>query len=359
MSDEGFEKGLKLLLNNAYDRPEPDENFRNQLLERLRGKQSQTRAVRRRRVLTLYSACTTAAAAAVVIGFVPFSALTQYPAGGQASGTITAQAPQPEATNLTTSQFVTPSRTPDLRKLFLENTRSGSELPGAITVSNHSSAPSALSDNTDRIPASSVPTAPLLTLAGTQAQALNAIDIRNENATDWTALKPGSTFKLQKGMQIRTPVGMVDPTTIAIGNSTMLMLDGMSRINVGEQSLQLQDGRAVLSLSNSRSAVGMQLAEQELALQPGTMAFLRVEDNEDYAHNGAPAPVLVLLKGTALPITESGQVREGSNVLTAQKVYELYNTGTGRYPSRALGSYESQQRFQPMINAIATAHEFD
>lgn len=363
MTDEGFEKGLKLLLNNAYDRPEADEGFRTQLLERLRDKQTQARSARKRRIVTLYTSCAsvTAAAAAVVISIVPLSSPS---ATGSSSFVVSATQPQAvfRAGDLNQKRFSTPVRTPNLSVLFEQNrqAQSGGAMQAVPVAASTGAVRSGMSGpkSRDSIPATSIPAAEMLALAGQTAHALNAIDLRDGNSGAWRALKPGSRFPLRTGLEIRTPVGAVDPVTIAISNGTMLMLDGMSRIMVDNKELRLCDGRAVISLTHSKLAVGLQLADQELSLQPGAMAFLRVEDGEDYASNGSPVPVLVLLKGQALPLAADGQVRDGAGVLTAQKVYELYNTGTGRYPSRVLGSYETQQRFQPMINAIASNNEY-
>ncbi len=352
MSDEGFEKGLKLLLNQAYDRPEPDEIFRNQLLQRLRGKQMQVRARRRRKIITLCTSCATAAAAAAfVIGVLPLNGL--QPVAAPEPGV--AAAPQPGAAQ----PFATGSHYRPLP-------------PSAIKIASHGdlrtapfadfvSAPGgsrSVEASVAPVLAGTVTPAQITHLDGQYAHAINAIEIRTGTG-DWSALKADSKFMLKKGMQIRTPVGTADPVTVAIRNGTMLMLDGMSRIAVGEKDLRLQDGRAVVSLTHSKLGVELHLAKQELALQPGAMAFLRVEDGDDYAQGGAPAPVMVLLKGQALPLQADGAVRSDANVLSANKVYELYNTGTGRYPSREIGSYESQQRFQPMINAITASNEYN
>lgn len=351
MSDEGFEKGLKLLLNQAYDRPEPDEKFRSDLLQRLRGRQMQARAARRRKVITLYTSCVSAAAAAaIVIGVVPLGALQSTPAPSKEI--VSAPAPF-KPTDVTVRQFERPIPAATIEVLKRENVRTPSYGQTTLVAAPGRSAPAQVA----AVPAGSVSAAELIALDGQAAQAINSVEIRTESG-EWSTIKANARFTLKKGMQIRTPVGAADPVTVAIRSGALLMLDGMSRVAVGEKDLQLQDGRAVVSLAHSNLGLGLNLDRQELALQPGAMAFLRVDDSEEYAQGGEPAPVLVLLKGQALPLQDDGAVRADGNVLTANKVYELYNTGTGRYPSRDLGSYETQQRFQPMINAITASNEY-
>ena len=125
-----------------------------------------------------------------------------------------------------------------------------------------------------------------------------------------------------------------------------------SQLEVSDKSLRLLDGRAVFSLSNSREPLTLRLGGQEMALQAGSVVFARTEDGDEFAANGAPAPVLVLLKGQAAPMGVDAQP------LMAGRMYELFDTGTGRYPSRELGSYEAERRFIPMINAIQAANEY-
>lgn len=368
MSDEGLDKGLKLLLKQAYDRPEPDECFRSELLQKLRGKQVQVRAVRRRKLITLYTTCATAAAAAVVISFVPLSQLSPISAPVPVGNFTTASAipasadPTPTIVSGDFSSHHAVQRSllsgPAIR-VQVNESAGRSYSPYAATIPVAASGRPVVSEPVSApISAGSVDPAALASLDGQSAHAMNAIDIRATGKNDWTSLKPGSTFTLKNGMEIRTPVGMAEPATVAVKNGAMLMLDGMSQVQVGARDLRMQDGRAVISLAHSKLGLELQLAQESLALQPGALAFLRVDEDDDYAKGGAPAPVLVLLKGQALPLAAEGQVNKDAHVLTSNKVYEIYNTGTGRYPNRELGSYESQQRFQPMINAITATNEY-
>lgn len=315
MSEEGFEKGLKLLLNQAYHKPEAREDFRNELLERLRHKQRERRSVRRNRVIALFGTVS-AAAAMVAITFLPVASPDISAPAQPASPASIALIEATGGNSGKTAPLMSP----------LDSPREARVLQTSTSLSE--------------------------SLSGLQAHAVNAVDVRANGTKQWTRVAAGQDFKLEDGMRLRTPVGAVEPVSVALGSGALVMLDGMSQLEVSDKSLRLLDGRAVVSLSNSREPLMLRLGGQEMALQAGSMVFARAEDGEEFAANGAPAPVMVLLKGQAEPVGENAQP------LMAGRVYELFDTGTGRYPSRELGSYETERRFIPMINAIQAANEY-
>lgn len=307
MNDEDFEKGMKLLLNQAYEKPCPDEKFRTELLTKLKKKQQRVSSGRKHRIIALYSAVTSVAAvfALAVIPFINPAIDTATP---------TSIATLDAKVNTTTPKSITqtinqPTIQPTIKLASLDN------------------------------------------ISGKSAQAINQIEVKDANSNSWKTLTAGTSFAITNGMEMRTPLGVVEPVSFAVNNGPSVMLDGLSNLAVENDSFSLIDGRAVFSLANTDKSIDIKVGDKNVALQPGAMAFVKTEESEDYAKNGSPAPVIVLLKGNATTLDSH------NTPLMAGRVYEFFDTGTGRYPNRELGSYENQQKFMPMINAIQAANK--
>ncbi len=331
MSDNGFEKGLKLLLNNAYNKPHPSEEFRAELLQKLRTKQRSRHAARKHKVIALYSSLT-AAAAVFVLSVVPVI---------DPAVEIKDNSPAPTASNLTeleanwrpgrnfatTASYPAPNTTPSYVDI---------NAPRTVTIENAPQEKDTLK--------------PLMNISADSVRAINQLEYKTASENEWQHAAAGSEIHLKSGMEIRTPLGAVDPVSFAIKNGPLVMLDGSSSVEVNDGGLRLNDGRAVISLTGTDNALKVLMQGHDLSLQPGSTAFLRMEQGADFAENGSPVPVMVLLKG------EAATLDKFDTRLYAGRVYELYETGTGKFPSRQIGSYESQRRFMPMINAIQAAN---
>ncbi|MBP5232501.1 MAG: hypothetical protein J6333_03760, partial [Planctomycetes bacterium] len=188
---------------------------------------------------------------------------------------------------------------------------------------------------------------------GAAAIALQPLQVRDAGAAQWRTLATDEPFTLAAGMEIRTPLGAMDNPGFGVRGGPAVMLVGMSAVKVTDEGgLQVVDGQTMLDLSRAPQAYTVALNRQKVALQPGAMVLLGVDNGEDYASGGAPAPTLALLHGQAEVV---GAANAGA--LLPGRLYELYDTGTGRFPSRGLSQAESQQRFMPMIDAIRAANE--
>ena len=322
MSKDDFEKGLNLLLNNAYNAPTPNETFRSKLLDDLKDRQRVNAGVRRTKIITLYSSFS-AVAAVVLFAFIPNIGIFTN------SDTKT-------AINAT-QQFASTNK-------ILDNaiqTNNVTQLPSAKPQATTQLA-SFTNNTTTSTPTSFIPAS---------AHAVNAIDVYNPDTAKWTTVEKGSSFTISDGTQVRTPLGATESVNFTIDNGPSVMLDGMSQVAINNNILALEDGRAVVSVNQDNKPVTLQLENQDINLHPGAMVFATLDNDNSYTSTGIPAPMLVLLKGNATTVN-------GHNTDLAQgRVYELFDTGTGRYPSRKVGSYENKRQFMPMIDAVQAAYK--
>lgn len=314
-----FEEGLEMLLKTTYEKPSIRPDFRDQLLGQLKERQRERSMSRRRKVLVLYSSVTAAAAALVLVALPVLSAATPVHSGGNGQ-TVLAQ-----------------------RAVSMPEAQPASFSPLSLDPT---------CDTTTAFASSNVNGQPLFNFAGRTARAVNAVDVAEPSTGAWRTVASGETFALENGTRFRTPIGSLNEISVEIDKGPTVMLDGMSQMKICAGELRLEDGNALVSVTGGDQPVGLRLAGQDVELLPGTMAFMHLEDGEGYADGGAPAPVLVLLKG-------QGQTLDAHKTpLLAGQVYELYETGTGKFPTRPLGAYEREQRFQPMVNAIMAANEY-
>ena len=322
MSKDDFEKGLKLLLNNAYNAPNPNEAFRSKLLEDLKGRQRMNAGVRKTKIITLYSSFS-AVAAVVLFAFIPnIGIFTNSNSDSNIS---------------TTQQFASTNK-------ILNN---------AIKTNNVTQLSSSKSPITTQLASFSnnTTTTNATSFIPTSAHAVNAVDVFNPDTTKWTTIEKGTSFVISDGTQVRTPLGATESVNFTIDNGPSIMLDGMSQIAIYDNTLALEDGRVVVSLNQENKPVTLQLENQDINLHPGSMVFATLDNDNSYTSTGIPAPMLVLLKGNAT--TENGHNTD----LAQGRVYELFDTGTGRYPSRKVGSYENKRQFMPMIDAVQAAYK--
>ncbi len=315
MSNDDFEKGLDLLLNNAYNVPSPSENFRNNLLANLKQRQRTNTNIRRARVITLYSSFS-AVAAVILFAFIPNIDIFS---NTDAEISISPKAELAAATKTLSKNVVT-----DKINYISSNTETSA---------------------TTKLASYSSPFHP------TTAYAINSVDVYNPVTNKWATIEDGKSFALTNGTQIRTPLGATESVNISLKNGPSVMLDGMSQIAINDNLLTLEDGRAVISVSKDSSPVTIQLDNQDINLDSGSMVFATLDNDNSYAKDGLPAPILVLLKGTATTANSNdSQLAQG-------RVYELFDTGTGHYPSRKVGSYENKRQFMPMIDAVQAAYK--
>ena len=318
MSNDDFEKGLNLLLNKAYNVPTPAEEFRCKLLNDLKERQRAHAGIRRSRIITLYSSFS-AVAAVILFAFIPN---VNFFANSEAESTITPVSESPATIQISpvAQKSVTPTNKPI------------TTTPIQVTTQTV-----AYTGKSSFIPAS--------------AMAINSVDVFNPNTNKWTTVEKGSNFSIYDGTQIRTPLGATQSVNFSINEGPSVMLDGMSQVAINKNVLTIEDGRAVVSVNPTHKPMTLQLDKQDINMQPGSMIFATLDNDSSYTSNGIPAPMLVLLKGDAT--TANGHDTE----LTQGRVYELFDTGTGRYPSRKVGSYENKRQFMPMIDAVQAAYK--
>ena len=291
--DEKFEKGLSMLLKHAYHAPQPSEAFRQNLLQDLKNRQRQAAAARRSRVIkVVFGGAATLTAAAAAVAFAFLP---------QVFPTTPAPIPAAESAVLAAAPAI---KTPE-------------------------------------------------SLNGAAAFALQPLNIKMPGSDEWQALNSEEQFALLPDMEISTPVGALENTGFGVRNGPAVMLVGMSRLRVARDGgLRVMDGQAMLDLSRTAKACDITLNDQTLSLQPGAMVLASVDMDDNYAAGGAPAPTLAVLHGSAATRSPDNATCE----LNSGRIYDLYDTGTGRYPHRSLSSAENQQRFQPMIDAIRAAN---
>ena len=320
MSNDDFEKGLNLLLNNAYNVPTPAEEFRCKLLSDLKTRQRVNAGIRRSRIITLYSSFS-AVAAVILFAFIPN---TNFFTDSETETTINPATNPIEAVKFSPVAQVTKTTT-SLPTVSANSFKANTTQTAAYTATS------------SFIPVS--------------ALAINSVDVYNPNTNKWVTINEGKNFSIYDGTQIRTPLGATQAVNFSINDGPSVMLDGMSQVAINNSVLTIEDGRAVISVNPSHEPMTLQLDKQDINMKPGSMIFATLDNDNSYTSNGIPAPMLVLLKGDAT-------TANGHNTELAQgRVYELFDTGTGRYPSRKVGSYENKRQFMPMIDAVQAAYK--
>lgn len=317
-----FERNLARLLGQAYEQPSIRVAFRDDLLSRLKHRQRQNRLRRRQRVISLYVSLAAAASVCLVIGMSFLSPAQpggfEAVPGGEAHASV-AEAPSPAR------DAVVPSANPVL---------AGRSAPPQATTRTVSLHPGRLAS-----------------LTRPSARAVEPLDFRPCSGSAWAHLSKDEGFTLVDGAEIRTPVGSLEPALVVIEGGPAILLDGYTRVCLEEGQIRLSDGRTVLSVPEGAEAVPVRVAGHTVVFEPGTMAFLAVDQGEAFAEGGAPAPIVTILRGSAYPVhaTEAP--------LLAGRVYHLYDTPTGRFPGRNLGENELE-RFQPKMNVVQVANQY-
>ena len=263
MSDDNFDKGLNLLLNKAYNAPAPREEFRNNLLGKLKEQQRKNINTRRSRIITLYSSFS-AIAAVIVFAFLPSISIFNW-------SDSTPTKPSTVTTATATEILSKPINT-DTMIIQPESTAPATTKLAAYT-NNHFTPSTAFS--------------------------LTSVDVYNPQTNKWNTVDADKSFALNNGTKIRTPLGATESVNFSIDNGPSVMLDGMSQVAIQNNKFILEDGRAVVSLNSESNPVVLELDRQDIKLQPGAMVFATLDNDNSYTSSGIPAPMLVLLKGNA------------------------------------------------------------
>lgn len=315
-----FERNLSRLLSQAYEQPEIRVAFRDDLLQRLKDRQRQNRQRRRHRVISLYGTLAAAASFCIVFG---------------AQFLLTATPPTSTAADMHADMTTAYESPAEPAPHFVEAHRIRATDATTRQVST----------------ASSTGQTALASLHRPRARAVEPLDFRVCAASRWVHLAKDESFTLVDGAEIRTPVGSLEPALVVIDQGPAVLLDGHTHVCLEDGRLRLVDGRTVVSVPGDAGAVPVQVGQHTLIFEPGTMAFLAVDESDSYADGGAPAPIVTILRGAAYPAGFADAP------MLAGMVYHLYQTPTGRFPGRNLGENE-YERFQPKMNVIQVANQY-
>lgn len=340
-TDEGFERGLALLLNRVYEEPTVRDEFRSGLLDALKDKQTQiqaTRRQRRRTVIPLYSLAGLAAAAALCLAILP-SLRSLWTEPQDTNGPTVAAATNDASVHATSSaeEGVGPTA-PAATPIALAR----AESDGAATVHTTAAArdalePLPLPHNAALAPASDTLAnaetmeRPALCLEGATVRAVDAVEYRCPERAAWKTVAAGKSFKLGPGTEVRAPAD--SRAAIKIGEEgPAIVLAGGGRIRREGDIVAVDRGVAVVSTQSARDGVELRVGGQSLRLAPGGMIFCEVPDASQFAAGGEPPAVVVPLK--------TGASSPSGDAMLAGNLYNLYATPTGKYPHRRLGPSE-------------------
>lgn len=282
---EFSEKSMALLLHKLYEEPSIRPSFRTELLERLRAKQRSIVELRRIRQRRIFFA--SAAAAAVLLSLtLPFLP----PLGGLRSS--------PSSSLSTTSTLS--SSTPLIQKEREEK---------AATVTS------------ERKPENGI----LLLTDG-------KIEIC-EGGSSWRLLEAHEPLLIPETLSIRTSPDAISPTALQLSNGVGLLLDPSTSLRLTNRKIILENGSAVVRVTEKGTPMEFSLLDCAVAFEKGAMAALHVKNGREYAEGGAPAPVVILLKGQGYCCYPEGRTAP----LEMGRLYQLYQD---RYLCRTLGESE-------------------
>jgi len=329
-----FDGNLKKLLTRAYEIPEYREEFRADLLAKLKDSQRLRALARQRRtvprVFFLGTIAGMAAAAAVLLLVLPG---IQLDPGRQARGTQ----PQTE-TGGTPAPTIAADANADADSTASPTPPAVGELARAAEW--------------DGQPAEILPDlrTQTATVGDKEVKVHDVVFVRHDSDNNWQRVSQDGTFTLTPGTAFRTAPKAREAIGVWIDEGAKLVLRPDSQISNDQDGLKLEHGIALLSLDQAHAALRMRLPDYAVEAQPGSEVYLKVENGPEYAVGGEPAPVIIVLRGTAtVHSAASGKEQQ----LLAGRVYELYDTLTGDIPCRSLYELERKQMKGHVIPASA------
>jgi len=358
-----------MLLKRSYQRVEPNAEFRQTLLDKLKHQQHQ-RLRRKTRARMLYLFSSVGAAAAVVALTLMPSLTPQTSQSSQSSQPLhTVQAPvvasqdqtgsslAPEtaanANPLTpTSVMAIPETQQTRPDAFLAS--SGSSTSGShITISDPDATPVRIASTPVAMPSAelvktaAVSSEDILDLGTVKTiQTFDAVEVRNPGQSEWTQLARGAEFSPVEGTEIRT-LGE-SSTALRMAEGSFIVLDQHGMIRRTADGYALENGCAMVSLGTSR--LNMQLRDKSLHIPQSSRIFAQVQGGQAYAPGGEPAPVVIVMDG-AVSLPSAPQ-----RPLLAGYAYRLYDTPTGILPHHQMGGLD-RERFNRLSDVMLAGYE--
>lgn len=327
--EQDNEDTIRTILNSSYQPVEPRREFQTRLLHNLKERQRDTtvtRRVSRRRTIFMSAASSIAAAAMVMFALwvMPQGAASPSTSQPSSSGMRGISLPIPETAMqpiVERSSAYTPvsfntSESPAFSVIPASYEPDNAKFSG-YRVSNAFSAPA--------LPEKAV-----------------ALNVQFDNGQGWTDLTESSPIDLASGQSFRSKDGMGH---IKFSDGSLMTLSPDSVINATDEGLTVRQGFVLVAVSDSSTQpFRIHFPERDLAIAPGTDLAMMVENPEQYAEGGAPAPMVMVVDtpGDAVSGLAFARGKNGVGPLFTRQLYRLDNYVTPDLPSRAMCDIECQ-----------------
>jgi len=172
--------------------------------------------------------------------------------------------------------------------------------------------------------------------------AIDAIQVAENNI--WKSIKAETKIELKEGMKIRPEA--LELAGFATEFGALFLMDSDAELMVVNGKIEVEKGDVFAKvLPVATESETLQVRGKQFALQPGTLALLQVTVRENLTEAGQPVPTIVVLSGAI--DTDSAARRQ----LQPNRIYSLYETPTGAYPSIPLEMSEKDDLIN-MANTI-------
>ncbi len=337
-----FDENLRKLLTQAYEVPEYREDFRNELLGKLKDSQRGRVVARARRTgpraFVLGAGAGLAAAAMAVF--------LLSPALPMASGPVP-EAPAGNEGRLAVAQ----NEGEDARReVSLRMSRTAPDRAEGVPVVARTEAREAKRGRAQDASGGAVarPVVDVPVESGSRSQPADPrvvkmpegrLEYRESPAGSWRRMSGKEAFSLKPRTQVRSVANGFEPVGIWIDEQSKMVMKPGGVVTRTEDGFQLENGSVLLDLGENSKGLRVLLREYEMRLAPGSEVYCKVKNGTEFAADGAPVPTVIVLKGQA----EIVRPHAAASRLMAGRIYDLYQTPTRAFPSRPLSPLRRQQ----------------
>lgn len=315
------EEALQTILTKTYHPVTPRREFQTRLLVNLKDRQRSNTEIRiKTRHRTMFMTSLTGMAAAALVMFAVWVSPTMNELTTP-TGSSNAFAGR-RGPDLPISDLVVPIE------------------PAGIAMRELTSAP-ANESSFETVPASfGYKVAEAFAAAVLPATAIGLRNMEINSGAGWRAMNATEVAALQPGTKFRSANGSVGH--LGFSDHSMVSMSGDAVAEITENGLALSQGTALVSVPEEASdRFRLHFPERDIAVEPGTQLAVLVESPDNYAVDGAPAPLVMVVEdqetagGFAL-----ARGKNGVGPLFARYVYSLDKYVTPDLPGRALCDVE-------------------
>ncbi|MBN2713810.1 MAG: hypothetical protein JXR97_15435 [Planctomycetes bacterium] len=287
--EDGLDRSLKVLLSRAYEPVDYRQEFRDDLLDKLKSKQREMAGTKKKRgnTIRLFKYFTgLAAAAAFIFTIAPMVTPQTKTAGDPTIAGSDSSAKEP-----------TIAAVPSMKKTLFGNE------DARIDEKIHS-----VTDN---------------------AQAVQV----KFGGNDWQTIDSDADVQFCNKMQLKVNDKHPDNVMLALADGAYLTVSPGSKVCNDGGKLKIDDGKVRLKLAETAKPLTVALPQYNIQLNPGADIAFKVESGNEYADGGAPAPYVAVFNGTA---TAMGSNNVKSD-LTAGNGYDMFPSLLAVVPGHKLG----------------------